>query len=215
MAKTKTKEPKSLSDKIQVFKECKEPAIYVEIRQLRVVNRLLAREVTASGTKALAKSYTDVGQLLGQFIVAVRLEGDEAAALRDPTDEKCPAEEHTKFKFLHAPPHLVLYGAGDGCHRTVALIDMASTPGSDYTPTSRVAIVPLSPGVPISLVKAYTMVSARVYVWFVWVRVWLEETQPPEDEMPDLVSSSEDDDEMPDLVSSSEDELDEHEVQVL
>ena len=208
MAKTKQKEPESLAEKIKVFKECKEPAMYVEIRQLRVVNRLLARDVTITGTKALTKSYKDVGQLLGQCIVAVRLEGEEAEALRDPTDEKQPSEEHTKFKYLKAPKHLVLYGAGDGCHRSVALIEMAGTPNSGYTPASKVAIVPLRPEVPISLVKAYTMVSARVYVWFVWVRLWLGETEPPEDEMPDLDSSSEDD--MPDLVSSSED--DDHDV---
>ena len=129
------------------------------ISQLRIVDELLARPIKSSTVMDKMKSYRRSG-ILGGSVMYMRQMSVESAKIY--LTKKKASEEALRYPFLDAPKSktgepVVLWAAGDGAHRTTALIKLALEPDKEYTSDTIVRFIGLREETPTPLVKGYTM----------------------------------------------------------
>ena len=129
------------------------------ISQLRIVDELLARPIKSSTVMDKMKSYRRSG-FLGGSVMYMRQMSVESA--KNYLTKKKASEEALGYPFLEAPKSktgepVVLWAAGDGAHRTTALIKLAQAQDKEYTSDTLVRFIGLREETPTALVKGYTM----------------------------------------------------------
>ena len=155
----------TISQQISAYRMTQEPAVFIPLRQLRVIPRLLARQINHVDVKAKMKSITNTGYITGQCLTCVQLTTEEASEYEDFLAVE--GQQHPFFSYKVPEPvtdivKQSMYGGADGNHRISAASMLAEqTCLSWLTPDTELPVVPLSSQTPPALMKAYTIVYTR------------------------------------------------------